>query len=50
MCRCKMRPAKGSWHKAQGKTSVQADVSDDPFRAPFALRLAPIILRRIDEG
>jgi hypothetical protein len=36
MCRCKKRPVKGSWHRAQGKASVQADGINDPFRAPFA--------------
>jgi hypothetical protein len=42
MCRCNRRLVKGSWHRAQGKTSAQGDVIDDPFRAPLALRLAPI--------
>ncbi len=43
-----MRLAKGIGHKAQGK-KAQADGIDEPFRAPFALRLAPINLRRSDE-
>jgi hypothetical protein len=36
MGRCKKRPAKGSWHRAQGKASAQANVINVPFRAPFA--------------
>ncbi len=52
MCKCKMRLVKGSWRKAQAKTSTQGDVIDDPFRAPLALRLSPceISLRWGDAG
>jgi hypothetical protein len=41
MCEYKMKTAKGARHRAQGKTGAKTDVSDDPFRGPFALRLAP---------
>jgi hypothetical protein len=37
MCEWQKRPARGSWHRAQGKTSAQADVIDDPYHAPSAL-------------
>jgi hypothetical protein len=44
-----MAPAKGRGHKAQGE-KAKADGIDEPFRAPFALRHAPINLRGSDEG
>ena len=44
-----METAKGIRHKAQGK-KAQADGIDETFRAPLVLRLAPIKLRRSDEG
>jgi hypothetical protein len=48
----KKRPAKGARHRAQGKASAQAKIINVPFRAPYALRLAPceIQLRRGDSG
>ena len=41
MCGWKMTTVKGSRHRAQVKARDQADLIDDPFRAPFAMRPEP---------